>query len=213
MNYNEVLYFEQIYATKTESVTPFLVRYWQGLITLNPPIDSWIDERAVTSTSFNEISNRVERSDQNITRTNNVTINREIFVNNPPNPQVGIGGFDWIANARTVLTGITNLGGITLLKNASILANNQSGFTSNFIQLRVWKNQVTNSDRDLIRRLLPQDVSNQFFTQINTRNRWQDAVLNFTQVLERYQLQKQEILQQPHHLQVILILFLFRKKL
>jgi hypothetical protein len=43
LNYSEVQYYEQPYATKTESVTPFLVRYWSGSIELHPPIDSWGD--------------------------------------------------------------------------------------------------------------------------------------------------------------------------
>ncbi len=189
LNYNEVLYFEQIYATKTESVTPFLVRYWTGSITLNPPMDSWIDEKAVTSTSYNEVTNRIERADQNITITNNVTINNEVFVNNPPNPQTGINGFDWIANARTVLTGITKLGGIDVRfdanKNASNIQTSGTGeranvIGSNILQLNVFKSSVTTADRALINRLLPPDVATQFLTTIDTRNNQARAVINFT---------------------------------
>ena len=189
LNYNEVLYFEQIYATKTESVTPFLVRYWTGLMTLNPPMDSWIDEKKVTSTSANEISNVVERSDQNITRTNNVNINREVFVNNPPNPQTGISSFDWIANAKSVLTGITKLGGINISFNTAKNSNNisktgtgekQTVIGSNVLHLNVFKSKVTTADRALINRLLPPDVASQFLTAIDAKNNNARAVINFT---------------------------------
>ena len=49
LNYDEVLYYDQPYATKTESVTPFLVRFWSGLLELRPPIDTWIEERTDTN--------------------------------------------------------------------------------------------------------------------------------------------------------------------
>jgi hypothetical protein len=179
LNYNEVQYFEQSYATKTESVTPFLVRYWQGSIVLNPPIDSWIEEKAVTSTSYNEITNTIEREDQNITNVENVTVNQEVWTN-PPITNTGISGFDWIVNARSILRNVSSIGGVGILKDAASLSLNQSGFTDSTIQLRVWKKNVTQSDRDLINRLFPQDVASQFLTQINTANRWLDAVINFT---------------------------------
>ena len=44
LDYVEGLYYEQPYATKTESVTPFLIRYWEGLIELHPPADTWTRE-------------------------------------------------------------------------------------------------------------------------------------------------------------------------
>ena len=189
LNYNEVLYFEQIYATKTESVTPFLVRYWTGLITLNPPMDSWVDEKAITTTGYNEVTNRVDRADQNLTVTNNVTVNREVFVNNPPNLQTGINPFDWIANARNLLSGIRTIGGQPVRIDNNRTANNitTSGvgeraniIGSNIIQLNVMKSSATQADINLIRQLLPPDVATQFITSIQTRNGQARSVINFT---------------------------------
>ena len=66
---NEVVYNQQLLATRTESVTAFLVGYWNGSIQLNPPTDTWFDEKAVTSTSYNEISTTVVHPDvQLVTR-------------------------------------------------------------------------------------------------------------------------------------------------
>ena len=188
LNYNEVLYFEQIYATKTESVTPFLVRYWTGIITLNPPMDSWIDERAVTTTSFRQVTNRVDRADQNITNTNNVSINRDVFVNNPPNPQTGINPFDWIANARSILSNIGTLGGIGVrIDPSKTSANIKSGGVGeganvvglDVIQLNVFKERVTSATKSTIQRLLPPNVANSFITAIETKNDQRRAVVNF----------------------------------
>ncbi len=188
LNYNEVLYFEQIYATKTESVTPFLVRYWTGLITLNPPIDSWVDERAITNTSYNEVTNRIDRADQNLTVTNNVTINREVFVNSPPIIQTGINSFDWITNARTLLSGVARIGGNTVRinnnKTSSNIITTGTGERANVIgadviHLNVMKKSVTSADRRLINQLLPPDVASQFITAIDTKNSNARAIINF----------------------------------
>jgi hypothetical protein len=90
LNYDEVLYFEQPYATKTESITPFLVSYWLGSIKLNPPIDTWVEERFVTTTSFNEVVNTLDPiPDENITIVNGVVVNNEVWTNNS-NPQTGV---------------------------------------------------------------------------------------------------------------------------
>jgi hypothetical protein len=182
LNYNEVLYFEQIYATKTESVTPFLVRYWTGLIALNPPMDSWVDERAITTTSNNEVKLIVDRVDQNI------TINREVFVNNPPNIQTGISPFDWITNARNLLTKVSSIGGQPVIidnnKTSTNIISTGVGERANvigrdIIQLNVRKSAVTVADRNLINQLLPPDVASQFITSINTRNSNRRSVINF----------------------------------
>ena len=42
LNYSEVEWLKQSYATRTESVTPFLVRFYQGTISLDPTADVWI---------------------------------------------------------------------------------------------------------------------------------------------------------------------------
>ena len=42
LNYSEVEWLDQPYATRTESVTPFLVRFYEGTISLDPTADVWI---------------------------------------------------------------------------------------------------------------------------------------------------------------------------
>ena len=43
LNYNELSWLKQPFATRTESVTPFFVRLWEGSIQLHPTTDNWID--------------------------------------------------------------------------------------------------------------------------------------------------------------------------
>ena len=53
LDYSEQEWLTQPFATRSENVTPFLVRFWQGTLALNPTADVWIDTnqfetRAVT---------------------------------------------------------------------------------------------------------------------------------------------------------------------
>jgi hypothetical protein len=43
LDYGETEYIKQIFATRTESVTPFMVSFWQGTMELNPASDTWVD--------------------------------------------------------------------------------------------------------------------------------------------------------------------------
>ena len=43
LDYTEVEWLSQQFATRTESVTPFLVSFWQSTIKLNPSSDTWTD--------------------------------------------------------------------------------------------------------------------------------------------------------------------------
>lgn len=199
LNYNEVQYFEQPYATKTESVTPFLVRYWSGSIELRPPIDSWLSETTITTTSFNEVRTTADPlPDQNITIVNNVVQNNDVW-RNEPNSLNGITNIDWINNARTLLQGVKSIGGVpvvssvtqnTVTRGSGSFSNigrsqsaplNQSGIANNnTIHLEVFKSRVTARDLELINKLLPSDIARQFITQINTKNENARALIRFT---------------------------------
>ena len=43
LDYSEVEYINQPFATRTESVTPFLISFWQGTMELTPASDTWVD--------------------------------------------------------------------------------------------------------------------------------------------------------------------------
>jgi hypothetical protein len=43
LSYNEVEYLKQVNATRTESVTPFIISFWGGSIELTPASDNWVD--------------------------------------------------------------------------------------------------------------------------------------------------------------------------
>lgn len=188
LNYNETIYDKQLYATKTESITPFLVRYWEGIITLNPPLDTWVDERSAIKNSYSENVSYVERSDQNITVTNNVTVNREVFVNNPPINQTGVSPFDWINNARNILSNVRTIGGIPVSSNRTDILNGSSGIVRNgnddIIILRGNQGSLSNTffrgigrnparenarEEEIIRSLVPNDIATQFINQLRSR--------------------------------------------
>ena len=43
LDYAEVEYITQAFATRTESVTPFLISFWNGTMELTPATDNWVD--------------------------------------------------------------------------------------------------------------------------------------------------------------------------
>jgi hypothetical protein len=188
LDYTEVMYDQQLLATKTESVTAFLVRYWSGLLQLNPPIDTWIDEKAITTTSFNEIKTTVDPlPDQNITIVNNVTDNKTVYTN-PPIAQVGDQPFDWLGAARNAIativergsvrggTGIRDLAGSSASINATVIGRGGNANEIRTIEIvnggtiRInglhWSGAA---DRQLLERYVPADVAEQFLTRMNGR--------------------------------------------
>ena len=47
LDYEDVLWVEQPFATRVENVTPYLVKTWEGSIELEPTVDVWIDVNRV----------------------------------------------------------------------------------------------------------------------------------------------------------------------
>ena len=53
LNYNEVEWLKQTVATRTESVTPFIVSFWEGTLNLTPASDNWLDTRRLEANIIN----------------------------------------------------------------------------------------------------------------------------------------------------------------
>ena len=43
LDYAEVEWLSQVFATRSESVTPFLISFWQGTLEITPASDTWVD--------------------------------------------------------------------------------------------------------------------------------------------------------------------------
>jgi len=43
LDYNEVVWLKQTFATRTESITPYIISFWQATLELTPPSDTWLD--------------------------------------------------------------------------------------------------------------------------------------------------------------------------
>jgi hypothetical protein len=53
LSYNEVEYLLQVNATRTESVTPFIISFWGGSIELTPASDNWVDTERLQANIIN----------------------------------------------------------------------------------------------------------------------------------------------------------------
>jgi hypothetical protein len=173
LDYDEIVYDQQLLATKTESVTAFLVRYWSGLLNLNPPIDTWVDEKAITTNSFNEVKTTDNPlPDINITAVNNVNENQVVF-RNPPNSQGGIQPFDWLENARRRIAagGTYATAGFRDSRRALVIGQNFRGENRtleiiNGNTIRIDGLHWTRGDAALLQQYVPADVANQFLTRM-----------------------------------------------
>ncbi len=186
LNYDEILYDEQLLATKTESVTAFLVRYWSGLLELNPPIDTWVDEKAITTHSFNTVRTQDDPlPDINTTIINNVTQNPVVF-RNPPNAQSGLPPFDYLANARRRLAagGVYEqingaaARGLVIGRNARNEARTLEIINGGTI--RIHGLHWGRSDLALLQRFVPTDVANRFITSMQVGGIGRGGALTYT---------------------------------
>ena len=57
LDYSDVEWITQNFATRTESVTPFLISFWQGTIVLTPASDNWVDQTRVEARTIEVIGN------------------------------------------------------------------------------------------------------------------------------------------------------------
>jgi len=82
LDYAEVEYITQAFATRTESVTPFLISFWNGTMELTPATDNWVDTTRLEA--------KIIQQEGNYTETFNTMVeNGEI------DPQTGFGPILW----------------------------------------------------------------------------------------------------------------------
>ena len=84
LDYSEVEYIKQSFGTRTESVTPFLISFWQGTMELSPASDTWVDTVRLEAKVI-EIEGDYEKTMEEAARTMNV------------DPQTGFAPMVWNA--------------------------------------------------------------------------------------------------------------------
>ena len=60
LDYAEVVWLAQTFATRFENVTPFLVSFWQGTMELTPATDTWVDQTRLEAKIINTEGNYAE---------------------------------------------------------------------------------------------------------------------------------------------------------
>ena len=67
LDYDEIQYLNQPFGTRSESVTPFLLNFWEGFVKLTPSSDTWVDTVRLeanvfeTEGNFEEVTRTAER--------------------------------------------------------------------------------------------------------------------------------------------------------
>ena len=60
LDYAEVVWLAQTFATRFENVTPFLISFWQGTMELTPASDTWVDQARLEAKIINTEGNYAE---------------------------------------------------------------------------------------------------------------------------------------------------------
>ena len=92
LDYGEVEWLKQNFATRSESVTPFLISFWQGTMELTPASDTWVDTARLEAKIIQTEGNYAATMD-NLVRNEGV------------DPQTGLGPVLW-NSWETTWTGI-----------------------------------------------------------------------------------------------------------
>ena len=82
LDYTEDIWLEQPFGTRTESVTPYLISFWTGLMELTPSSDTWVDQV------------RLDPSIQQVEGDYAETM-RLAALNEGVDPQTGLGSIIW----------------------------------------------------------------------------------------------------------------------
>ncbi len=157
LDYSEVEWLKQSFATRSESVTPFLISFWQGTMELNPSSDTWVDTARLQPKVIN-----VEGDYTSV--FNRMVENGEI------NRQTGFGPVVW-GSWQTTWTGTTTNDTTrdTVIENSSRVfgmggwINNFSGGFGN--PARRIRETVNRVDRETLRTTTQQGVENRTGTQ------------------------------------------------
>lgn len=157
LDYSEVEWLKQSFATRSESVTPFLISFWQGTMELTPSSDTWVDTARLQPKIIN-----VEGDYQSV--YNRMVENGEI------DEQTGFGPVTW-GSWQTTWTGTTtnDTSRDTTISNQTRvfgmggwINNFSGGFGNPARRIRETVNRVT---RETTRTTTQQGVENRTGTQ------------------------------------------------
>jgi len=157
LDYSEVEWLKQSFATRSESVTPFLISFWQGTMEITPSSDTWVDTARLQPKIIN-----VEGDYQSV--YNRMVENGEI------DRQTGFGPVTW-GSWQATWTGTTtnDTSRDTTISNQTRvfgmggwINNFSGGFGNPARRIRETVNRVT---RETVRTTTQQGVENRTGTQ------------------------------------------------
>jgi hypothetical protein len=144
LDYAEVEWLKQSFATRSESVTPFLISFWQGTVELTPASDTWMDTVRIEAKIISAEGNYAETL-ANASRTLNV------------NPQTGFAPTVWNA----WVTNWTGQDTITTTARRTVLGQATAGWG----RVALWGTLTDTTFEDTIREVRDTGVMSRTGTQ------------------------------------------------
>ena len=132
LDYADIEYVKQSFATRSESVTPFIISFWQGTVELTPSTDTWLNTVRLQARVIGERGNFAETM---------ARASRQFGVN----PQTGFAPIAWGSWQSTWTGNASSLSSRTIERNiGGETAEMQSG-------RRVFRRQTLNQIRQTVR--------------------------------------------------------------
>jgi len=157
LDYSEVEWLKQSFGTRTESVTPFMIPFWQGSIELTPAGDTWVDTVRIGAKIINQEGNFAQTM---------ATASRLFNVN----PQSGFAPTVWNSWATTW----TGMDANTWSRQSSTVISNQRGLRRGRREFERTKTRVT-------RQTLRQDIRVRRQSRTGTRTLVVEDIQNTSQ--------------------------------
>jgi hypothetical protein len=156
LDYSEVEWLKQSFATRSESVTPFLISFWQGTMELTPSSDTWVDTARLQPKIIN-----VEGDYQSV--FNRMVENGEIDRQTGFGPVVwGSWQTTWTGTTTNDTTRDTTISDDRVFGMGGWINNFSGGFGNPARRIRETTNRVT---RETTRTTTQQGVENRTGTQ------------------------------------------------
>ena len=157
LDYSEVEWLKQSFGTRTESVTPFMIPFWQGSIELTPAGDNWVDTVRIGAKIINQEGNFAQTM---------ATASRLFNVN----PQSGFAPTVWNSWATTW----TGMDANTWSRQSSTVISRQGG-------LRQGRREFERTRTRVTRQTLRQDIQVRRQSRTGTRTLVVEDIHNTSQ--------------------------------
>ena len=156
LDYAEIEYIKQSFATRSESVTPFLISFWQGTMELTPASDTWVDTVRLDAKII-EVEGNYASTMDNLVRNEGI------------DPQTGFGPIIW-DSWQTNWTGFDQT--ISTRTRTTVEGGEWQGWMGGGARRPVFGNRTTTTHEDTLVTTVQTGTDSRAGTQTIVTEQW-----------------------------------------